>query len=703
MDEKEKQEYLKKYKQAKEKGIRFFPDALFKDAVVSLVVFLILVALAYFVGSPLEEQANPGDASYTPKPEWYFLFLFQLLKYFPGALEVIGVVVIPTLAVIILFLLPFLDRHPRRHFTSRWWVIGVTAFLGAGAILLTVLAIVEAPPPAEAAAGDEVAALYTMNCAGCHGPTIGVPAGTNLHEVIARGEHEGMPAWSADLTNDQIDALVGFILSPVGSDLFDANCRACHEAAEVVEVDPLVLKAMFDQGSNYPAHAEEEVPDWEKVINREQRTSLINFLIAPDGQRLFTLNCSTCHGTAVAYDGEAEELRTLIGEGGLHLEMPPWQEKLEPPEIFTLANYVVDPGSVPEGQELFQQNCSSCHGSLIPMSDTVEVAREVIATGGSHQTMPVWGEILTQEQLEALVQFTMEVSSGASVELGQRLYSQNCAGCHGDFGEGGVNPANPSDIIAPISSAEYLKTRDDFTLRSIVAQGQPNFGMSPFGAAYGGLLDDEEIDSLVSFMRSWEANPPVELPPEIFTGSVILGGSEIFDQLCSQCHGLFGEGIVGPSLQDAEFRASNTSQDIYNTLNTGHAGTTMIAWGEVLTAAQIEELVEFIESLPIAEATETETGPSFANDILPIFEDSCNSCHAGANPDGGWDGTTYEGVMTSGDNAPSVIPGDIENSLLVKKILNTQEEGDPMPPLTTISRRVIQLILDWVEAGALDN
>ena len=54
--------------------------------------------------------------------------------------------------------------------------------------------------------------------------------------------------------------------------------------------------------------------------------------------------------------------------------------------------------------------------------------------------MPVWGEVLTPEQLDALVQFTMEVSSGASVELGQRLYTQNCASCHGDFGEGGVNP-----------------------------------------------------------------------------------------------------------------------------------------------------------------------------------------------------------------------------------------------------------------------
>ena len=65
----------------------------------------------------------------------------------------------------------------------------------------------------------------------------------------------------------------------------------------------------------------------------------------------------------------------------------------------------------------------------------------------------------------------------------------------------------------PISTAEFLKTRDDFTLRSIIAQGQPNFGMSPFGSAYGGPLDDTSLDALVAYLRSWEQKPPVELPP----------------------------------------------------------------------------------------------------------------------------------------------------------------------------------------------
>src|SRR3972149_4427174 len=108
MNESEKETYREQYHQAKEKGVPFFPNIVFKDAVVAFLIFLVLIALAYFVGAPLEARANPGDASYTPRPEWYFLFLFQLLKYFPGNLEVIGVVLIPTLAVLLLFVLPFL-------------------------------------------------------------------------------------------------------------------------------------------------------------------------------------------------------------------------------------------------------------------------------------------------------------------------------------------------------------------------------------------------------------------------------------------------------------------------------------------------------------------------------------------------------------------------------------------------------------------
>jgi mono/diheme cytochrome c family protein len=723
MNEQEKQEYLESYGEAKKKGVPFFPDIIFKDALAALLVFAVLAALAYFIGAPLEERANPADTTYTPRPEWYFLFLFQLLKYFPGQLEVVAVVVIPTVAILLLFLLPFIDRSARRHFTSRPIISVVTGLMVLGVIILTVLSIREAPPPAEAAFGDRTAALYATNCAGCHGSAVPSASDTtNLHEVIAEGKHEGMPAWSADLTADEIDALVGFILSPEGSKLFAEECSACHEAPELVAGDPIELKQALELGPGYPPHAGLEIPDWDETLVREERTALLNFLVAPDGQRLFAVYCSSCHGRSVGFAGEEEELRNIISEGGLHLEMPPWQGKLTSQELDRLALYVVKPSE--SNRPLFEQNCSRCHGDRIPAVDDFREARDIIATGGAHETMPVWGEALTDEQLAALVSFTLSSARGAPLQDGQIIFTENCSGCHGDLGEGGENPTRPNDIIAPISTAEYLKTRDDVTLRSVISQGQPNFGMSPFGSAFGGPLDDDQIDSLVAYMRSWEADPPVELPPEVPAETIALSGFDIFAEICAQCHGFTGAGDIGPSLQDPTFRNSHTSQDIFNTINEGHDATDMIAWGAVLSSEQIEELVHFIEQLPIEEPvaeaepseeaepeTDSEVGTeaepeesepqelSFATSVQPIFEARCVDCHG---TDGGWDASSYETVMNTGDHAPVVIPSDVDASLLAQKLLGTHEDGDimPPPPLRELPDELIQIILDWIAAGA---
>lgn len=697
MNEQEKREYLEGYHQAKEKGDRFFPDVLFKDAVVSLLVFVILIALAYFVGAPLEARANPSDTAYTPRPEWYFMFLFQLLKYFPGQLEVIGVVVLPTLVIVLLFLLPFLDRSPRRHFLKRPIIGAATTVIMVGVILLTLQALRETPPPAEAAQGDQTAALYTKNCAGCHGPSIDVPTGTNLHAVIAQGKHEGMPAWSADLTSDQIDALAGFIVSPAGSKLFTQNCGDCHEASKLVAGDPLQLKSALDQGPSYPPHKDLKVPVWAEVLSQQERTALLNFLVAPDGQRLFATNCASCHGRSVAFSGEESELRKIISQGGLHLEMPPWREKLTAAQLDTLASYVVDPASVAEGKALFDQYCSACHGQRVPLAESVAKAREIIAGGGAHTTMPVWGDALTPEQLDALVNYTLESAKGTPTEVGQQLFAQNCSPCHGDFGEGGPNPSRPSSVIGPISTAEFLKTRDDFTLRSIIAQGQPNLGMSPFGNAFGGPLDDESLDAIVAYIRTWEKKPPVEQPPEVVTTQVSLTGSDIYSSLCAQCHGAKGEGGIGPALSDPSFQAKNTDQDIFNTISQGHKSTSMIGWGGALSDEQIRQLVDFIRHLPQTPSKTTTGTPLFAADVMPILKAKCSVCHGAL---GGWDASSYEKVMKTGDHAPVVIPGDATGSLLAQKLQGTQTSGMIMPPSGKLPDAEIKVILDWITAGA---
>jgi ubiquinol-cytochrome c reductase cytochrome b subunit len=93
---------------------RFYPKQLFKDSFFFLIVFIALVALAILVPASLGPQAKPGS-DFLARPAWYFLPLFQLLKYFPGRLALIPTVLIPGLLFTLLFLLPFFDRRHERH------------------------------------------------------------------------------------------------------------------------------------------------------------------------------------------------------------------------------------------------------------------------------------------------------------------------------------------------------------------------------------------------------------------------------------------------------------------------------------------------------------------------------------------------------------------------------------------------------------
>ena len=108
-------EYKERYEAQKQRGVKFFPDIIYKDMIVAFGMFVILVILAAFIGVKPEPPADPNDASYIPRPEWYFLFLFQMLKYFPGSIEWVGTTVVPVVAILALLLLPFYDRSPVRH------------------------------------------------------------------------------------------------------------------------------------------------------------------------------------------------------------------------------------------------------------------------------------------------------------------------------------------------------------------------------------------------------------------------------------------------------------------------------------------------------------------------------------------------------------------------------------------------------------
>ena len=120
-------------------GKPFYPDQVFEDVVGMLILFVALAAVALFVPVPLEDVADPTNADYDPRPEWYFLFLFQLLKYFQGPFEILGTFVIPTVGMLLLLFLPFLDRSERTVLWKRPIALTVTSLCVVGIVALTIL------------------------------------------------------------------------------------------------------------------------------------------------------------------------------------------------------------------------------------------------------------------------------------------------------------------------------------------------------------------------------------------------------------------------------------------------------------------------------------------------------------------------------------------------------------------------------------
>jgi menaquinol-cytochrome c reductase cytochrome b/c subunit len=116
MKNREKEQYLQEYEAAKKKGKPFFPYAVLKDSAMALIVALVIISMSLILGAEQGPKVDPTTTTYVPRPDWYFFFLFELLRVLkPPYLVPVATVGIPTLAMVLLLLLPFYDRGPERR------------------------------------------------------------------------------------------------------------------------------------------------------------------------------------------------------------------------------------------------------------------------------------------------------------------------------------------------------------------------------------------------------------------------------------------------------------------------------------------------------------------------------------------------------------------------------------------------------------
>jgi menaquinol-cytochrome c reductase cytochrome b/c subunit len=231
MNRAEKEQYLQDYEALKKKGKPFFPYAVLKDSTMALIVVVVIAVMAIVLGAEQGPKVDPTTTTYVPRPEWYFFFLFELLRVLkPPWLTPVATIGIPTIAMVLLLLLPFYDRNPerrpeRRPIAATAGILTIIAmayltFLGATAGSPTEIDLEVA---AEYEPGKEVVA--SQGCLACHklgengndgpGPEL-TEIGRNLpREAIARSLEVGpgiMPSYQS-LPPKQQEQLTEFLAS----------------------------------------------------------------------------------------------------------------------------------------------------------------------------------------------------------------------------------------------------------------------------------------------------------------------------------------------------------------------------------------------------------------------------------------------------------------------------------------------------------
>jgi hypothetical protein len=147
MNSRDKEAYLQEYEVLKKKGKPFFPYAVMKDSVMFLVTAAVIVTMSLVLGAEQGPKADPTTTTYVPRPEWYFFFLFELLRIIkPPEYVPLATIGVPTLCMILLFLLPFYDRGPERRPERRPLATSAGVFTIAAMAFLTYMGAAAGSP-----------------------------------------------------------------------------------------------------------------------------------------------------------------------------------------------------------------------------------------------------------------------------------------------------------------------------------------------------------------------------------------------------------------------------------------------------------------------------------------------------------------------------------------------------------------------------
>lgn len=304
----------------------------------------------------------------------------------------------------------------------------------------------------------------------------------------------------------------------------------------------------------------------------------LNAVMIAEGTDLYAENCVACHGasgegiaayppltTAVSMD--AQTVYNTIDRGRYNTGM---------------AAFGVDEGGIFTGMQI---------QSLVTMLqagtwDTVMVRVAELGLTPPH--------IVVADIPAETIAVVEALPDGAALSAGLTVYAENCAACHGANGEGSA--------LAPALNTDELRVRlSDADIARTIVEGVPGTLMSSWSSA----LDTSEQQSVTTLISRWgELNaagillPVIEAAPLDMSPQAVATGKQLFDLLCTQCHGIDGYGSpIAPALNNQTFLSQTPDAAIQAIIAGGVNGTVMPSWSGYLTDADIAAITAYLRQL----------------------------------------------------------------------------------------------------------
>ncbi|RME40590.1 MAG: hypothetical protein D6788_03010, partial [Planctomycetota bacterium] len=402
-----------------------------------------------------------------------------------------------------------------------------------------------------------------------------------------------------------------------GETLYKMFCSACHGADG--------YGTTMREGL-WPIGADPWGRDWDAKSVVVQRRGSLEVMVP-----------SLHHDDTLATVSD-EYLYAIIAGGRPGTKMPAWADEggLSDDEITLLVSFLrrwqepppdragvsAKRGDPRVGAALYRANCAACHGVrgeggigvslnsptfLAVASD--EFLRDTIVYGRPNTAMPAWRQFDAQELSDLLAYIrtwqpqrsTPEKTlallkngeeAGVSARIGRILYDANCATCHGPDGGGDLGPS--------LNTQAFLTVVPDRYLVETLIRGRPGTGMPSWRH-----LSDEDVASLVRYIRTWQRKP--SKPDDWYAQTVPRGdwdaGRSLFHGQCASCHGQEAEGASGPQLANPVFLDLASDVMLREWIRNGKEGTEMRPFRKggqgvaELSDRQIEDIIAYLRFL----------------------------------------------------------------------------------------------------------